>query len=138
MPDWKKPLPSITGETRRFWEACNKGELLIQRCNHCEEYQHYPRGICSNCWTQDIEWVKSSGKGTVWSYTITYQNRTPGFAEEVPYVLALVELEEGVKMFTNIHDCDPRDVTIGMPVEVVFDRATDRISVPFFRPAGAS
>ena len=134
MPEWKKPLPSVSGETRPFWEACRREELLIQRCNSCGEYQFYPRGICANCWTTDISWVKASGKGSVWTFTVTYQNRTAGFAEEAPYVLALVELEEGVKMFTNIVQCSPGEVSIGMPVEVSFIKATDQISIPFFKP----
>lgn len=136
MADWNKPLPTVAGETKPFWDACRRGDLLIQRCDRCNEYQFYPRGICSNCWCEDIQWVTASGKGTVWTFTVTMQNGTPGFAEEVPYVLALVELEEGVKMFTNIVECDPGEVTIGMPVEVTFQRATDQISVPFFKPAG--
>lgn len=135
MPEWNKPLPTIVGETRPFWESCRRGDLVIQRCDRCSEYQFYPRGICAHCWSADIKWVKASGKGTVWTFTVTYQNRTHGFAQDVPYVLALVELEEGVKMFSNIIECDPRDVKIGMPVEVTFVRATDRISVPYFKPA---
>ena len=135
MPEWNKPLPTISGETKPYWDHCQRGELLIQKCDSCEEYQFYPRGICANCWSNDIQWVTASGKGTVWTFTVTYQNGTPGFAEEVPYVLALVELEEGVRMFTNIVDCDPRSVSIGMPVEVTFVRATDQISVPYFKPA---
>ena len=75
------------------------------------------------------------GRGTVWTYTITQQNRTTGFAEMVPYVLALVELEEGVRMFTNIVDCNPRDVHIGMAVEVTFQTATPQITIPYFKPA---
>ena len=134
MDEWKKPLPTVSGETRAYWEGCRKGELLIQRCDACREYQFYPRGICSNCWGTDVQWVKSSGKGTVWTFTVTRQNRTPGFAEEVPYVLGLVELEEGVKMFSNIVDCAPGYVRIGMQVEVTFVRATDQISVPYFKP----
>ena len=135
MAEWKKPLPTISGETRPYWEACRRGELLVQRCDACGDYQFYPRGICSNCWNGDVRWVVSSGKGTVWTFTVTRQNRTTGFAEEVPYVLAMVELEEGVKMFTNIVECDPSDVTIGMPVEVTFVRATDQVSVPYFKPS---
>ena len=100
------------------------------------EYQFYPRGICANCWSENIRWVASSGKGTVWTFTVTYQNRTTGF-DQGPYVLALVELEEGVRMFTNIVECEPREVTIGMPVEVTFVRATDQISVPYFKPVAA-
>ena len=136
MPDWNKPLPTVSGETKPFWDACRRGQLLIQKCDRCDEYQFYPRGICANCWSEDIKWVTASGKGTVWTYTVTYQNRTPGFAEDVPYVLALVELEEGVKMFTNIIECAPSDVSIGMPVEVTFRQANNQISVPYFKPAG--
>ena len=134
MPEWKKPLPTVSGETRPFWDACRRGELLVQRCHSCDEYQFYPRGICANCWTTDIGWVKASGKGVVWTFTVTYQNRTPGFADDVPYVLALVELDEGVRMFTNIVRCKPGDVEIGMPVQVTFVQANDQISVPFFEP----
>ena len=135
MPDWNKPLPTIVGETKPFWDSCRLGRLMIQKCDRCEEYQFYPRGICANCWSNDIKWVQSSGKGTVWTFTVTSQNRTPGFAEDVPYVLALVELEEGVRMFTNIVECSPGDVKIGMPVEVTFVRATDQVTVPYFKPA---
>ena len=136
MPEWKKPLPTVAGETKPFWDSCRQGQLLIQQCDRCGEYQFYPRGICANCWSLDIKWVRASGKGTVWTFSITYQNRTPAFAEEVPYVLALVELEEGVRMFTNIIECKPQEVKIGMPVEVTFVRATNQISIPYFKPAG--
>jgi uncharacterized OB-fold protein len=134
MAEWKKPLPTISGETKPFWDSCRKGELIIQQCSNCNEYQYYPRGICSNCWTNDVKWIHSTGKGKVWTYTITYQNRTPGFAEDVPYVLALVELEEGVKMFTNIIACDPKEVRIGMEVEVTFVKANNFITIPYFQP----
>ena len=135
MPEWNKPLPTISGETKPYWDHCRRGQLLVQKCDSCGEYQFYPRGICANCWSNDIQWITSSGKGTVWTFAVTYQNGTPGFAEDVPYVLALVELEEGVRMFTNIVECDPRSVTIGMPVEVTFVQATNQISVPYFKPA---
>ena len=136
MPEWNKPLPTMSGETKPYWDNCRRGRLLIQKCDSCGEYQFYPRGICANCWSNDIQWITSSGKGTVWTFTVTYQNGTPGFAEDVPYVLALVELEEGVRMFTNIVECDPRSVTIGMPVEVTFIQATNQISVQYFKPVG--
>ena len=137
MPEWNKPLPTVVGETKPFWDSCRQGKLLIQKCDRCAEYQFYPRGFCSNCWSNDIRWVQSSGKGTVWTFTITYQNRTPGF-DSAPYVLALVELEEGVKMFTNIVECDPPQVSIGMPVEVSFVQASDQITIPYFKPASPS
>ena len=133
MPEWNKPLPTIAGETKPFWDSCRQGKLLLQRCDRCNEYQFYPRGICAHCWSNDIKWVQSSGKGTVWTFTVTYQNRTPGF-DTGPYVLALVELEEGIKMFTNIVDCEPGDVKIGMPVEVTFVQANEQVTVPYFKP----
>ena len=135
MPEWNKPLPTIVGETKPFWDSCRQGKLLLQKCERCMEYQFYPRGICANCWSNDIRWVQSSGKGNVWTFTVTHQNRTTGFAEEVPYVLALVELEEGVKMFTNIVECDPGQVKIGMPVEVTFVQANEQVTIPYFKPA---
>ena len=76
MPEWNKPLPTISGETKPYWDHCRRGELLIQKCDSCEEYQFYPRGICANCWSNDIQWVTASGKGTVWTFTVTYQNGT--------------------------------------------------------------
>ena len=133
---WNKPLPTVAGETKAFWDSCRRGQLVIQYCEDCDEYQWYPRGICADCWGDSVRWVQASGRGTVWTYTVTYQNRTPGFAEMVPYVLALVELEEGVRMFTNIVDCNPRDVHIGMAVEVTFQTATPQITIPYFKPAG--
>ncbi len=135
MAEWNKPLPTIVGETKPYWDSCRRGKLLLQKCSRCNEYQFYPRGICAHCWSNDIGWVESSGKGTVWTYTVTYQNRTPGFADG-PYVLALVELDEGVKMFTNIVDCDVAQVRIGMAVEVTFVKANEQITVPYFKPAG--
>ena len=134
MPEWNKPLPTIVGETRPYWEMCKRGQLMVQRCDSCQEYQFYPRGIGANCWSNDIQWVASSGRGTVWTFTVTYQNRTTGF-DQGPYVLALVELEEGVRMFTNVVECAPGDVKIGMPVEVTFVQATDQITIPYFKPA---
>ena len=135
MSEWNKPLPTISGETKPFWDACRRGNLIIQKCDRCQEYQFYPRGICANCWCQDIRWVTATGKGTVWTFTVTRQNRTLGFEEDLPYVLALVELDEGVKMFTNIIECDPNEVKIGMPVEVTFVQANQQITIPYFKPA---
>ena len=134
MPDWNKPLPTVVGETKPFWDMCRRGQLLIQRCGDCGEYQWYPRGICAHCWSMNIQWVTASGKGTVWTYTVTYQNRTPGF-DQGPYVLALVELEEGVRLFTNIVECELSAVSIGMTVEVTFVQATSQITIPYFKPA---
>ncbi len=134
MTLYRKPLPSVNKETSPYWEGCRRGELLIPRCRDCGWYQFYPRAVCGNCLSQNIEWVPSSGRGQVYSYTVIHQNQSPGFASEVPYVLAYIELEEGVRMMSNVVNCPPDEVRIGMPVEVLFEPATKEITLPKFRP----
>jgi hypothetical protein len=135
MSEYRKPLPEITIESRPFWEGCKRHELLVQRCRGCGALQHYPRGICASCWGTDLEWRRSSGRGTVHTYTVTHRSQARGFREELPYVLAYVELDEGVQLVTNIVGCAPDRVAIGMPVEVTFEDVTPQISIPRFRPA---
>jgi hypothetical protein len=135
MSEYRKPLPEITTESRPFWEGCKRHELLVQRCRGCGALQHYPRGICASCWGTDLEWRRSSGRGTVHTYTVTHRSQARGFREELPYVLAYVELDEGVQLVTNIVGCAPDRVAIGMPVEVTFEDVTPQISIPRFRPA---
>jgi hypothetical protein len=107
----------------------------VQKCRSCGTVFYYTRAFCPEDLSTDLEWVKCSGKGTVYTYTATYQNQSPGFRNNLPYIMAYVELEEGVRMLTNIIDCKPEDVKIGMPVEVTFEDATPEISIPLFRPA---
>lgn len=135
MPAWKKPLPVESGETKPFWDACREGRFLIQRCRVCGKYQYHYRGFCSHCWTGEIEDVTASGRGSVWSYTVVHRNRMPGFQEEVPYVVALVELDEGVKVLSNIINCAPGKVKIGLPVRLTFVRADETWNIPMFEPA---
>lgn len=130
------PLPDITPESRPYWEGCRRHELLLQRCGACGALQHYPRGVCATCWSADLAWQRSSGRGTVWTFTVVHRSQAPGFKDALPYVLAYVELEEGVQMLTNLVGCDPARVAIGMPVEVTFEDVTPEVSIPRFRPAG--
>ena len=132
---YTKPLPRIDEESRGFWEACARHELYLQRCRDCGTTRFYPRALCPACLSSAIEWVRASGKGTVYTFTVTHQNQAPGFREEVPYVLAVVELAEGVRMMTNVVGCPPEDVRIGMPVEVVFEDVTPEVALAKFRPA---
>lgn len=133
MTEYRKPLPRSTLDSREFWEGCKRHELVIQRCKDCGTYRHYPRAMCSNCNSTNIEWAKVSGKGSVYTYTVAYPPVHPAFADEVPYAIAIVELEEGVRMVTNVVDCKPEDIYIGMSVEVVFDEVTDQVTLPRFR-----
>lgn len=135
MAEYLKPLPEMDEVSRPFWKGCQRRELLLQRCAQCERYQFYPRPLCLHCYSDHLDWVRSPGIGRVYSFTVTYQNLMPGFAEEVPYIFALVDLDEGVRMTTNIVGCKPEDVRVGMPVQVVFEYVSREITLPKFRPA---
>ena len=129
-----KPVPSPTHETRPYWEGCKQHELRIQRCVACGHNQFFPRIYCTNCFSDRVEWVKASGRAMVLSFTIVRRPPSPAFADEVPYVVALVTLDEGPTLMTNIVGCAPEKVEIGMPVEVTFDDWTEEISIPKFQP----
>jgi uncharacterized OB-fold protein len=132
---YKKPLPRIDEESRGYWEALARHELYFQRCGDCGTSRLPPRAVCPACMSSVTEWVRASGRGTIYSFTVTYQNQMPGFREELPYVLAIVELAEGPRVMTNIVECAPDAVRVGMPVEIVFDDVTPEITLPKFRPA---
>ena len=136
---YKKVLPRVDEESKGFWEACRRHELRIQRCRACGTFRYYPRALCPNCLGSDTEWVQSSGRATVYTFTVTYQNQAPGFRDELPYVLAYVKLDDagGVQMLTNIVGCPADQVKIGMPVEVTFEDVNDEIAIPRFKPQGS-
>jgi len=133
MADYSKPLPHMTQETREFWEGCKRHELLIQRCKDCGTYRHYPRPMCPNCGSWNVEWIKVSGEGKVYTYIVAHRPFHPAFFGDVPYAVVIVELEEGVRMVSNLVDCKPQDIYIGMPVEVAFDDVTEEVTLPRFR-----
>ena len=129
------PLPRPYQDTAEYWSAARDHRFVIQRCKDCGEHQFYPRGVCSHCLSSDLEWNEASGAGTVYSFSVNHRAPHPGFADKVPFVLAIVELAEGPRMMTNIVDCDPESVAIGMAVSVTFDDVTDDVTLPKFRPA---
>jgi uncharacterized OB-fold protein len=130
---WERPLPAKDHVSTPFWEAASRGELLIQRCPSGHR-QFYPRAVCKVCGS-DPEWERASGRGTVHTFTIIRQNHARPFRDELPYVVAMVELDEGVRMMGNITDCPVDDVHIGMPVEVHMVEAEPGVGVPFWRAA---
>ena len=132
---YAKPLPHLDEESRPWWEALQRHELYIQKCRECGDTRYYPRALCTSCMSANTEWVKCSGRGKVYTFTATYQNQTPGFRESLPYIMAYVELDEGVKMLTNLVDCAPEQVKIHMPVEVVYEDVTPEVTLAKFRPA---
>jgi len=135
----KHPSPHASWESRGYWEGAGRGELVLQRCSQCETVQHKPRGVCVSCMGGAIDHFVASGRGTVYTYTVTNQNQASGFADAVPYVMAYIDLAEGPRLLANIVGCDPETVSIGMDVVVDFVK-TDRddgesFAVPVFKAA---
>lgn len=133
--EYQKPLPGINELNRPFWEAAKRHELFLQRCQRCGHY-HYPAGeSCPSCLSDGLEWVKASGRGTIYTWTVFHQVYHPSFASDVPYAVVAVELAEGPRITTNLVDCPVEGIRIGMPVEAVFDDVTAEVTLPKFRPA---
>ncbi len=136
MTEYTRPLPQPTPETQHYWDGAKAGELRLQRCGDCSHVYFPARPFCPACSSRDVNWFTASGKGTLFSYVINH--RAPkGF--EAPYIIAVVQLEEGPRMMSNLVDCPqtPEALEIDMPLEVTFVTATDDIAIPQFRPMGA-
>lgn len=131
----KRPLPQPMPETQHYWDGARAGELRLQRCDDCDHVYFPPRPFCPRCSSRDVSVFAASGRGTLYSYVINHM-RTPGF--EPPYAVAVVQLEEGPRMMSNIVDCPqtPEALVLDMPLEVTFEALSDDISLPQFRPAG--
>jgi uncharacterized OB-fold protein len=128
-------LPTIEPETQAFWDGAKRGQLLLGQCNDCKRKHYYPRPMCPHCWSEDVVLTPASGRGVVYTYSIVHVNDLPPFRERLPYVAASVELEEGLRITTNIVDCPAKSLRIGMPVTVQFNPISDEVVVPVFRPA---
>ena len=126
------PLPQPTELSQPYWDACRRGELIVQRCDDCGEHVFIPQVACTRCFGANLTWVPSSGRGTIYSFTIVHRPQQPAF--EVPYAIAIVEMEEGWYTLTNIVGCELEAVQIDMPVEVEFRAISDAITLPMFRP----
>lgn len=127
----KLPLPSVDPVTEPYWSAASRGEFLLPRCKGCDRFHHHPRRWCPHCWSSDLEWARPSGRGVLLTFSIVHQAPSPAFA--VPYVLAVVKLEEGPQLMCNILEIDPDAMRCDLPVEVVFERRGD-VALPQFRP----
>ena len=134
LPPIPPPLPQP--ESDFYWEKCKAHELWLRHCRSCNQAYFYPRDICPQCFSRDTDWMQSTGRGILHTFAIVHRGPTPVFRDRVPYVAALVELEDGVRMPTNLVEveADPSVVKIGMEVEVVFEDLDDKISLPMFRP----
>lgn len=137
MPEPQRFMPVPTPETAHYWEGIRTRELRLQRCNACANCYFPPRPFCAQCGSRDVEVVQASGRATLYSYTI-HHRKVPGFTP--PYSIAVVELEEGPRMMTNIVGCPqtPEALTLDMALEVTFEDVSDTITLPLFRPVDGS
>lgn len=129
-----KPLPEVLPEFEEYWKAARRHELVFQKCSSCGQEIYFPRIICHRCLSGDLEWFSSTGQGIVYSFTIIHQASHESFAQDVPYVYAIIELREGIRMISNIININPLLVKIGMEVKVVFEDVTNEIGIPRFEP----
>jgi uncharacterized protein len=126
----QRPLPQPTAISRPFWDACREGRLTIQRCQDCGTHIFLPQAFCPNCLGRSLSWIQSSGAGSVVTYTVVWRPQTPAF--EVPYVIAVIRLDEGVEMLTNLIDVEPEQVSVGARARVVFTDVAEHMTLPFF------
>lgn len=129
-----RPAPAPTPASAPYWEGLREHRLVAPRCRRCGTLFFYPRARCPACLSDGLDWEPLSGRGRIYSSTVVRQALHPAFVEEVPYVFAVVELDEGIRMPTNIVECDPEAVGPGDPVEVVFTAVDDELTLPLFRP----
>jgi len=130
----KKPVPVVNPWARPFWEACREKRLTIQECKECGKHVFYPRIACPHCFSDRLDWVEASGKGTVYTYSVVVSNAPSAFIKDMPYVIAVIRLEEGVQMLSNVVECKPEDVRCDMPVEVTFEKLDEQFTLPKFKP----
>lgn len=129
------PLPVPNLDNQEFWDKCREHRLVLRRCRDCHIISHPPKPNCPECTSDNLEWVESGGKGTVYTYVITRQPVSPAFVGRLPWNVVDVELEEGVHMISNLVHCDSDEIEIGMAVTVVFEEVNDEITLPKFKRA---
>jgi uncharacterized OB-fold protein len=128
-------LPVINEDSAPFWDYCRRHELRMQQCKSCG-YIRFPASVvCPKCHSLEAEWVKLSGRGKVWSFIVYRQVYHPAFKDDIPYAVAIIELDEGPRLESNVIGCKMEDIHIDMPVDVTFEDANDEITLPKFKPA---
>ncbi len=138
MSDYAKPLPVLTEENLPFWQACREGRLSLQKCDQCGHIRYPISRVCPNCLSLACTWIDMSGRGTVFSYIVFHRAYHEGFKQDVPYNVALIQLEEGPRMYSNVVGTPNDQVKIGQKVEVVFDPVTPEVTIPRFRLSPAA
>lgn len=135
VKEYTKPLPPVTKLNAPFWEGTKRGELRLQNCTECGHWWFPPSTHCPNCLSRKYEWKAVSGRGKVWSWIVMHQRYFREFEADLPYNIALIELEEGPRMMSRIAGIANNEIVCDMPVKVAFEEANDQQSVPYFVPA---
>jgi uncharacterized OB-fold protein len=130
---YRKPLPRVTAENGPFWEATKRHELRVQRCAECGRFRYPPSPVCPDCLSENVEWARVSGRGTITTFVVFHKVYFESFAGEAPYNVVQVRLEEGPCLTANLVGVRNEEITVGTPVEVVFDDVTPEITLPRFR-----
>jgi uncharacterized OB-fold protein len=130
----RRMLPQPTPESQPFWDACARHELVVQRCADCGLFWFPPSNRCQHCWSANVAWRPVSGRGRLYSFTVFHRAYAAELADQLPYVVGVVELEEGPRLITNVVGCEPDEVRVDMPVEVVFDDLAENVALHAFRP----
>ncbi|MFL6633570.1 MAG: Zn-ribbon domain-containing OB-fold protein [Massilia sp.] len=129
---WTGPVPTTVIETQPFWNACNEGKFLVQRCRDCGKVQYHYRAFCCHCWSDGVEDLPIAGTGKVWTYSVVQINRSPQFADWGVYATGVIEVPEGVKIISRIAADDVERVRIGADVRLAFARADNGQHIPYF------
>ena len=134
MSNGDRVIPTPTPETKHYWEGAKDGKLILQKCNDCSDNYFPPRPFCPKCGSRSVQEFQASGKGSLYSYVINHLP-SPGFTP--PFAIAVVELEEGPRLMSNIVECEqtPEALELDMPLEVTFEKLNDDITLPQFKPA---
>lgn len=133
MNQYYKPLPQPSPWSQPFWEGAKRHELLLQKCSACSQINMYPKKYCPCCLSDKMEWFKASGRGKIYSFTVVENNPPSAFIDDVPFIIAIIRLEEGVRILSNVitNDLDSLECELG--VEVLFEDVTDEITLPKFQ-----
>lgn len=132
---YQKPVPVRTEENAPYWDSAKAHALKMQRCRACELMRYPCARFCPRCLSEAAEWQELSGHGTLYSFIVVHQRYDPSFAEDLPYNVAIIELEEGPRLVSNVVDCANAELRIGMPVQLTYDDVTEEFTLPKFRPA---
>ncbi len=129
-------LPSPNEDTKPFWESLKQHRLVLQKCAQCGAVRHYPRPVCPHCHAMEADWVEASGQGRIHSWTISHHAFHPSFKEQLPLLLGIIDLDEGVRLNCRLRDVAEDEIAIGLAVEIGFEDIDDEVTLPIAQPAG--